>query len=191
MPALAGSSDGLICGFSSAVRMSNVGCGFFLFFVGRLIFSVSLISVGRFCREKAVDVLGVVIDARFSIGTGFFDAMVPSNVAVFVVAVLRFGVHPCVLCRAIFPCLAQLFRRIGFKARITLADLYDPMTTPSDLVKAHEALDRAVERCYRPEAFDSDCKRVEFLFSLYEKLTVPLLPPSGKNKSREINPTKL
>jgi hypothetical protein len=36
MRALAGSYDGLICGFSSAVRMSNVGCGFFLFFVGKV-----------------------------------------------------------------------------------------------------------------------------------------------------------
>ena len=56
----------------------------------------------------------------------------------------------------------------------TLADLYDPSTMPSDLVKAHEALDRAVERCYRKEPFLNDRSRVEHLFALYEKLTNPL-----------------
>lgn len=57
----------------------------------------------------------------------------------------------------------------------SLADLYEPGTAP-DLVKAHARLDRAVERCYRPEPFNSDRERVEFLFALYEKLTAPLLP---------------
>jgi hypothetical protein len=45
-----------------------------------------------------------------------------------------------------------------------------------ELLKAHIELDRAVEKCYRPEPFQSDRERVEFLFSLYEKLTAPLLP---------------
>ena len=31
----------------------------------------------------------------------------------------------------------------------TLADLYDPLAMPLTLVKAHKALDRAVDRCYR------------------------------------------
>lgn len=58
----------------------------------------------------------------------------------------------------------------------TLADLYDPLTMPADLLKAHTELDRAVEKCYRLEPFHSDRERVEFLFALYEKLTAPLLP---------------
>lgn len=33
----------------------------------------------------------------------------------------------------------------------TLADLYDPVAMPPDLVKAHTALDRAVDLCYRPQ----------------------------------------
>lgn len=66
----------------------------------------------------------------------------------------------------------------------TLADLYDPLSMPPALAKAHAELDRAVEKCYRPEPFDSDRQRVEFLFSLYEKLTAPLLPVSSKTKSR-------
>ncbi len=64
----------------------------------------------------------------------------------------------------------------------TLADLYDPRTMPPDLQRAHKELDRAVDRCYRAEPFTSDRQRVEYLFSLYEKLTAPLLPAPAKRK---------
>jgi len=53
----------------------------------------------------------------------------------------------------------------------TLADLYDPVSMPPRLAKAHEALDRAVDRCYRKEPFNSDLQRVEALFALYERIT--------------------
>ncbi len=56
----------------------------------------------------------------------------------------------------------------------SLADLYDPLTMPPKLAKAHAELDRAVDACYRAKAFDSDRERVEYLFALYEKLTAPL-----------------
>ena len=68
----------------------------------------------------------------------------------------------------------------------TLADLYDPLAMPPILAKAHAELDRAVERCYRPESFDSDRRRVEFLFALHEKLTTPLLPLMPKTKNRRL-----
>ena len=55
---------------------------------------------------------------------------------------------------------------------------------PPELLKAHTELDRAVEKCYRPEPFHSDRERVEFLFSLYEKLTAPLLPAMSKTKGK-------
>lgn len=45
-------------------------------------------------------------------------------------------------------------------------------------MKAHAALDRAVDRCYRRERFGSDRERVEYLFALYEKRAAPLLPPT-------------
>jgi hypothetical protein len=64
----------------------------------------------------------------------------------------------------------------------TLADLYDPLSMPLALARAHAELDRAVEKCYRPEPFDSDRQRVEFLFALYEKLTAPLLPVTPKTR---------
>ena len=66
----------------------------------------------------------------------------------------------------------------------TLADFYDPLSMPPELVRAHAELDRAVEKCYRPESFTSDRERVEYLFGLYEKLTAPLLPATAKAKVR-------
>jgi hypothetical protein len=62
----------------------------------------------------------------------------------------------------------------------TLADLYDPLAMPPALVKAHAELDRAVDLCYRPQPFQNDRQRVEHLFALYEKLTVPLIAPAKK-----------
>ncbi len=68
----------------------------------------------------------------------------------------------------------------------SLADLYDPLTMPPALQKAHAELDKAVEACYRKAAFHSDRERVEFLFVLYEKLTAPLTAglDSGKGKRK-------
>jgi len=53
----------------------------------------------------------------------------------------------------------------------TLADLYDPLTMPPDLVKAHAHLDALVDKAYglKPTATDSD--RVSLLFKLYSEKT--------------------
>ena len=67
----------------------------------------------------------------------------------------------------------------------TLADLYDPLTMPAALARAHAELDRAVERCYRTEPFQSDRERVEHLFALYEQLTAPLLPMAAAEPVEE------
>lgn len=56
----------------------------------------------------------------------------------------------------------------------SLADLYDPLTMPPILVKAHQELDKAVDLCYRPQPFINAAKRIEFLFELYEKYTADL-----------------
>ena len=56
----------------------------------------------------------------------------------------------------------------------TLADLYDPDLMPPNLRRAHQALDRAVDRLYRPARFASERQRVEHLFMLYEKMRAPL-----------------
>jgi type I restriction-modification system DNA methylase subunit len=56
----------------------------------------------------------------------------------------------------------------------SLADLYDPLSMPPELIKAHNELDKAVDLCYRPQPFSSNVKRMEFLFKLYEKYTLNL-----------------
>lgn len=66
----------------------------------------------------------------------------------------------------------------------TLADLYDPLTMPAQLLKAHQMLDRAVEKAYRPQPFASDRARVEFLFSRYEALTAPLVALERDKRKR-------
>jgi hypothetical protein len=68
----------------------------------------------------------------------------------------------------------------------SLADLYDPLTMPPSLFKAHQELDKAVDLCYRPQPFPNETKRIEFLFELYEKYTNPLLS-TKKSKKTKIN----
>jgi hypothetical protein len=68
----------------------------------------------------------------------------------------------------------------------TLADLYDPNTMPVDLLKAHQALDRAVDAAYGAPKFSSEAERVKFLFALYQKITAPLdVPAPVKKKARQ------
>jgi len=50
----------------------------------------------------------------------------------------------------------------------SLADLYNPLAMPPRLKKAHQALDKAVDRCYTNKSFKNDKERIEFLFELYE-----------------------
>ena len=57
----------------------------------------------------------------------------------------------------------------------SLADLYDRVTMPPALRKAHQALDAAVEKMYRPEPFADDRQRAEYLLTRYESLVTPLL----------------
>lgn len=52
----------------------------------------------------------------------------------------------------------------------TLAEMYDPDKMPEWLKQAHHELDLAIERCYRPKAFESDEERLEYLFKMYEKM---------------------
>lgn len=51
----------------------------------------------------------------------------------------------------------------------TLAELYNPNLTPSELTKAHLKLDKEVDRCYSRKKFIGDYDRLKFLFKLYEE----------------------
>lgn len=74
----------------------------------------------------------------------------------------------------------------------TLADLYDPLTMPPALLKAHQQLDKAVDVAYiaaekaagnKPPKLTTDAERVAFLFSLYQRYT-SLLPQETPKKAR-------
>jgi hypothetical protein len=70
----------------------------------------------------------------------------------------------------------------------TLADLYDPLTMPVQLIKAHQQLDKAVDAAYGYKGQPDDTARVAFLFARYQALTAataPVLPakPTRRRKA--------
>lgn len=64
----------------------------------------------------------------------------------------------------------------------SLADLYDPLTMPPELVKAHHRLDAAVDATYSKRKFSGDSDRVAFLFELYQQLASPLIAKNAKRR---------
>ena len=78
-------------------------------------------------------------------------------------------------------------------ASSSLADLYDPLTMPPALLKAHQKLDTAVDAAYQPsggkKTYASDAERVAFLFDLYQRIT-SLLPVPVGNKTRKTKATE-
>ncbi len=65
----------------------------------------------------------------------------------------------------------------------TLADLYDPLTMPPALLKAHHRLDAAVDAAYGRKGFKSDAERVAFLFEQYQRRT-SLLPAEPRKRGQ-------
>lgn len=74
-------------------------------------------------------------------------------------------------------------------ADASLADLYDPLTMPPALLKAHQKLDTAVDAAYQPsggkKTYVSDAERVAFLFELYQRITSLLPVPPVKKKRKQ------
>ena len=68
----------------------------------------------------------------------------------------------------------------------SLAILYNPISMPPDLVKAHNELDKAVDAAYSKQTFTSDAKRMEFLFELYEKYTGGMFGEVKKAKVEKV-----
>ena len=56
----------------------------------------------------------------------------------------------------------------------SLADLYDPLTMPADLFKAHNELDKAVDLAYGKTNLKNETERMKFIFELYESYINPL-----------------
>jgi hypothetical protein len=74
----------------------------------------------------------------------------------------------------------------------TLADLYDPLTMPPELLRAHQKLDAAVDKAYErsggKKSYKSDAERVAFLFELYQKYTslLPTEKPKPKRRAKAV-----
>lgn len=68
----------------------------------------------------------------------------------------------------------------------SLADLYDPLTMPPELVKAHQKLDAVVDAAYSKKKFSGDSDRVAFLFELYQQLASPV--ESKKTARQAVKP---
>jgi hypothetical protein len=78
--------------------------------------------------------------------------------------------------RAVERCAQEVLDVRNAFVRSSLAALYDPLVMPKELVKAHDKLDLAVERCYRERPFKSELGRVRFLFSLYQTYSPTTAP---------------
>ena len=65
----------------------------------------------------------------------------------------------------------------------SLAEMYKPNGMPPSLVKAHNELDKAVDKAYRPQPFTNEANRMVFLFELYEKYTVDLFTNEKRKKN--------
>lgn len=72
----------------------------------------------------------------------------------------------------------------------SLADLYDPLTMPPDLVKAHQKLDAAVDAAYGYKGAATDAARVAFLFGLYQQLTSLLPKEKAPSRQRRLSKEK-
>ena len=70
----------------------------------------------------------------------------------------------------------------------SFADLYDPLSMPPALTRAHQQLNRAVDAAFAFKAPDTDADRVAFLFRLYQKYTSLL--PIEKPKTKRPRPIK-
>ena len=65
----------------------------------------------------------------------------------------------------------------------SLAALYDPLTMPPELRKAHEANDKAVDTAYGYKGQSNDEERAAFLFTLYKSMTtLPTIPAKKTRK---------
>lgn len=85
--------------------------------------------------------------------------------------------------RSIIQAGDALLRARELRPDLSLAKLYDPAAMPAELVRAHEELDRQVDRLFglRPGSA-TVLERQTLLFSRYFGLTSPLLAPASRRK---------
>lgn len=74
-------------------------------------------------------------------------------------------------------------------ASSTLDALYDPLTMPPDLLRAHADVDREVDRLYGRGTFD-EMKRLAALLQRYEQLTRLTVPTGLRPVAGRASPAK-
>lgn len=87
-------------------------------------------------------------------------------------------------CKAIESAAQAVLDQRANSTGSSLADLYDPLAMPGELVKAHQALDRAVDAAYRSSKFSNERERVAFLLDRYQKISAPMLAAAKKSIRR-------
>ena len=75
-------------------------------------------------------------------------------------------------------------------ANASLSDLYDAEFMPSGLRRAHQRLDRAIDRLYRRTPFASGRERAEHLLGRYEQLLVPLAGKENRGRKKRATPKR-
>lgn len=117
-------------------------------------------------------------DYRYSAGIVYNNFPWPKNPTEKQIQVIEQGAKTVLDARALYP-------------SSSLADLYDPLAMPPDLIKAHQKLDESVDAAYGKKKFSGDAERVAFLFGLYQAITGLLEPAAeklGKKRSRGASP---
>ncbi|NOT14190.1 MAG: class I SAM-dependent DNA methyltransferase [Methylotenera sp.] len=115
-------------------------------------------------------------DFRYSAGIVYNNFPWPTTEPKNFSAGLRANIHA-----PLEACAQAVLDARAAHANASLADLYDPLTMPANLLKAHQALDKAVDAAYGYKGANTDAARVAFLFERYQQIT-SLLPSLAKPK---------
>jgi hypothetical protein len=70
------------------------------------------------------------------------------------------------------------------------SDLYDPVAMPAELVKAHAALDKTVEKAYGATGLASDSDRVAHLFERYNAAVAPIVAVAASKTPKRAKAVK-
>jgi len=89
---------------------------------------------------------------------------------------------------------ARIIEEKRYEARrdkCSLAMIYATDNMPEELLKAHNALDKAVDAAYSYKGTKDDASRVAFLFELYQKLISPLVETEKIVKKQYVRGAKI
>ena len=87
-------------------------------------------------------------------------------------------------CKALEPYAQKILDVRAKYPGSTLKDLYHQDAMPTDLKRAHMALDRATEKLYRNKPFESDSERLKHLLDLYSLMKPDIVNMFGRKHRR-------